>query len=972
MKLPGIFWTWLVIFCWCFIGNFDATVALVERPNIQDGGPHVFKYDRDQLMKIASSAEVLSFPKLNIPKDCAKRRHRARGCRGGVRQRARRRGNRPFVPSVTFGNVRSLVNKIDEFCGNCRYLCEYREACLLGITETWLNPTIPDSVMDVNGFQLVRCDRTDESGKSRGGGVAWYINESWCSNITIKDSICSNNIELLSISLRPFYLPREFSNVFATVFYIPPDADRNIAVNALCENVNNLISSKPDALHILCGDANHCVQDLINTLHGYQQCVTCSTRGSNMLDPFFCNIKDSYKCCKLPPVMSGDHNMIQMVPRYKPKYKTVKPTMISKVCMDKEAVDTLNTCFDLTLWDMFVEDCAGDVNELTTLVTSYISFCADMHLPTKSIKIYANNRPWMTSELRKEIVDKHKAFGKDDYKEKQKTLNRQLKAAKTKYKNKVEGLFRSHDVREAWRGLRVLTGMEQRQKDPAILQEPGSADRLNRFYARFDCKDFNSELGECRSRLIEAPPGDICGVTVDAVNKVLGNIKARKATGPDGISGKLIKSCRKSLLNIIHVIFELSLSTSTYPSIWKVGEIVPVSKKPLPKCDNDLRPVTLTAILSKCLERVGLDQLLPFVKDSMDPLQFAYIKGRSTEDAICTVMHKITQHLDERTSNTVRVLYIDFSSAFNTIVPHIMVNKLAELNIPEYLQLWVLDYLTQRPQYVRTRSETSDNITLNVGAPQGCVLSPVLFVLYTNNMTWNSGNTIVVKYADDTMIVGLVKNDDDSDYFKCIDFVSNWCKENYLDINVSKTKEVVYDYRKTEVDRSPVVIDGKDVDAVEEYKYLGLVMDNSLTFSGHVEQQIKKVNRRLYFTRSLIRLGVNNDIVRMFFNMVIPPVLMYACCAFYGYVTQKLQDAMNKPKRYCERLLRRNVTLDENDSLYRNRMSAMGTKIIKDSNHPLHNHFILMSTGRRWRTPYSRTNRFKNSFVPSCIRLMNE
>ena len=128
----------------------------------------------------------------------------------------------------------------------------------------------------------------------------------------------------------------------------------------------------------------------------------------------------------------------------------------------------------------------------------------------------------------------------------------------------------------------------------------------------------------------------------------------------------------------------------------------------------------------------------------------------------------------------------------------------------------------------------------------------------------------------------------------------------------------------------------------------------------------------MYFTRSLIRLCENNDIVRMFFDMVIPPVLMYACCAFYGYVTQKLQAAMNKPKRYCERLLRRNVTLDENDSLYRNRMSAMGTKVIKDSTHPLHNHFILMSTGRRWRTPYSRTNRFKNSFVPSCIRLMNE
>jgi hypothetical protein len=825
--------------------------------------------------------------------------------------------------------------------------------------------------MDVVGFHLVRCDRTEQSGKSRGGGVAWFINEGWCSNITIKKSMCSTDIELLSISLRPFYMPREFSNVFATAFYIPPDANRNVAVDNLCETVNTLMNNKPDALHVICGDANHCVKDLDKALQGYEQYVTCNTRGSNMLDPFYCNTQNSYKCCQLPPVMSGDHNMIRMTPTYKPKLKQNKPTVISKISMDDASIETLNACFDLTLWDLFIEECGGDVNVLTSLVTSYISFCAELHLPRVNVTIYPNSKPWMTSEIRRAVVDKHRSYGTEEYQEKQKFLNRQVKAAKAKYRTKVEGLFKSNDVREAWRGLRVLTGMDQQQKDPALLQEPGSADRLNRFYARFDCRDFNNELEECRIRLIEAPPSDICEVPEETVRKALNKIQVRKATGPDGISGRLIKSCMQSLIRIIHVIFNMSISTSTYPSVWKVGEIVPVSKKPLPVCDNDLRPVTLTAILSKSLERVGLDLMLPYVIEDMDPLQFAYIKGRSTEDAICTVMHNITQHLDARPSHTVRVLFIDFSSAFNTIVPHIMIAKLAELNVPTYLQLWVLDYLTQRPQYVRTHKEVSDRIILNVGAPQGCVLSPVLFVLYTNGMKWNSRDTIVVKYADDTMIAGLIKNDDDSEYLACIDFVNSWCRANYLDINGSKTKEVIFDYRKTEVVKQPVVIDGTDIDKVEQYKYLGLLLDNSLSFSGHVEQQIKKVNRRMYCTRSLTRLDVDKNIVAMFFNMVVPPVLMYACCAFYGFVNQKLQSVMNKPRKLCEKLLKKSVNVDNNDDIYYARMLALGKKVISDPAHPLHDFFVRLPSGRRWRVPYARTNRFKNSFIPSCVKLMN-
>ena len=204
-----------------------------------------------------------------------------------------------------------------------------------------------------------------------------------------------------------------------------------------------------------------------------------------------------------------------------------------------------------------------------------------------------------------------------------------------------------------------------------------------------------------------------------------------KATGPDMISGKIVKKCATSLVYIIHRIYTMCLELCRMPDLWKMGAIIPVNKKPLPRVDNDLRPVTLTAILAKCFERVVLPKLSRCTRPIMDNLQFAYLPNRSTDDAIVTLIHEITQHLD-RGSNYARCLFIDYSSAFNTMQPHILINRLAQYEIPARLQLFVLDFLTNRKQYVRTDNELSSIININTGAPQGCVLSAFLFILYTN------------------------------------------------------------------------------------------------------------------------------------------------------------------------------------------------------------------------------------------------
>ena len=124
-----------------------------------------------------------------------------RGKRGGVRLRMRRRKYKLPLPSIVLGNAQSLGNKCDELIACCKFQNEYREANLICFSETWLSPDQADP--DLPGFNVYRLDRcSTTTGKKRGGGVCIFVNNRWCTNVTLKESFCEPDIELLSIALR--------------------------------------------------------------------------------------------------------------------------------------------------------------------------------------------------------------------------------------------------------------------------------------------------------------------------------------------------------------------------------------------------------------------------------------------------------------------------------------------------------------------------------------------------------------------------------------------------------------------------------------------------------------------------------------------------------------------------------------------------------------------------------------------------
>ena len=162
---------------------------------------------------------------------------RKRGRRGGVRAKLRRRGIRTPLLTLTFDNVRSISNKVDEFAANCKFIMDYRESGFIAKMESWLQEKDDDGTVNIDEFSLVRGDKK-EVVKQRGGGVTVYVNDRWCTQVNVKERLCSDNVKYLVISYRPFYLSREFNNVIITTVYIPPGADAKIASDILLNCVS--------------------------------------------------------------------------------------------------------------------------------------------------------------------------------------------------------------------------------------------------------------------------------------------------------------------------------------------------------------------------------------------------------------------------------------------------------------------------------------------------------------------------------------------------------------------------------------------------------------------------------------------------------------------------------------------------------------------------------------------------------------
>ena len=185
----------------------------------------------------------------------------------------------------------------------------------------------------------------------------------------------------------------------------------------------------------------------------------------------------------------------------------------------------------------------------------------------------------------------------------------------------------------------------------------------------------------------------------------------------------------------------------------------------------------------------------------------------------------------------------------------------------------------------------TDVLLSSTGSPQGCVLSPLLFVLYTNECQCYYEGRHIIKFADDSVIVSLLSNYE-INHGPVVDDFSDWCKRSLLDINVSKTKEMIIDFRKKSPPILPAVICSQAVDVAQQYKYLRTIIDDKLTFEQNLDVVCAKAHQRMYFYLKLRSLDVDTTFMRMFYSSFIESVLTFSFICWFGSLTLKNRNRL--------------------------------------------------------------------------------
>uniref|UniRef100_A0A8C2G0Q0 Alkylated DNA repair protein AlkB homologue 8 N-terminal domain-containing protein n=1 Tax=Cyprinus carpio TaxID=7962 RepID=A0A8C2G0Q0_CYPCA len=243
-----------------------------------------------------------------------------------------------------------------------------------------------------------------------------------------------------------------------------------------------------------------------------------------------------------------------------------------------------------------------------------------------------------------------------------------------------------------------------------------------------------------------------------------------------------------------------------------------------------------------------------------------------------------------------------------------------------------------------------------------CILSPLLFSVYTNNCTSTDSSVKLQTFADDTTVIGLIQEGEESAYRQEVEQLAVWCSLNNLEMNTLKTMEMIVDFRRNPPALPPLTIMDSTVAAVKSFRFLGTTISQDLKWDIHIDSIVKKAQQRLYFLRQLRKFNLPQELLKQFYSAIIESVLCTSVTVWFSSASKSDLRRLQRVVRTAERII--GTTLPSIQELYLSRVSKRAGKITLDPSHPAHSLFELLPSGRRYRALSTRTARHRNSFFP--------
>ena len=342
----------------------------------------------------------------------------------------------------------------------------------------------------------------------------------------------------------------------------------------------------------------------------------------------------------------------------------------------------------------------------------------------------------------------------------------------------------------------------------------------------------------------------------------------------------IIKKSFEFIAQPLTEIINRSLLNGIYPDLLKLAKVIPIFKTGNSANFSNYRPISLLSNFSKIFEKVFYNRIIDFVNrfEILYPLQFGFPKNHSTVFSLTYLINKIATSIDH---NEITVgIFLDLSKAFHTLDHQILFSKLEHYGIRGIALQWTKSYFYNRRQFVQFNVTRSTECFIKCGVPQGSILGPLLFLLYINDLPNATKLAECLLFADDTSI--FLSHSDLSYLISTmnaeLENINVWMKINELSVNTSKTNYIIFRPKQKSITlNTSVLFDSKPLKRVNVVKFLGIFIDENLTWKFHIDHVCNKMSKSIGI--------ISKTKLSLYYTLIYPYISYYNLVWSSTYVT---------------------------------------------------------------------------------------
>ena len=828
--------------------------------------------------------------------------------------------------SLLYINCRSLNKNISEI----ESLIHRLQITLpvIAVSETWTSDDTQNS-FNIPGYNFVAKSRCHKSG----GGVGLYVLDSI--SFRVRDDLDFDSNGLFD----SIFIELLHDATLVGCIYKPPDSD----VSNFTSVLDTLLSKINKQKCILAGDFNinllnhdthKPTSDFINCIfsHFFAPTVNKPTRitpnTSTLIDNIFINFGSSHSLT--PSIIYcdiSDHLPILLqtatIARSAP-VKHVDKRIFSSTNKARFAESLQNADWAACISDIGNQNALSADISYQNFITKFSSIFEDS-FPMRRFRLNrkrAPRKPWVTPGLAKSCSTKEKLYKKFTknpslenklkyiaFRNKLNTLLR--KSEQSYYYNKFE--YYKSDIKSTWRIIKNLLNTRDQSPLNDVFTVNGSktddkttiAHKFNEYFAnvgsslaaKIPKSDINHRSflkGDFKNSFV------LHETDANEIISVVKSLKPNKSVGYDNIPLDTVLLSLPYIADCLSTIINKSFYQGTVPDLLKIAKVCPIHKKGDKSDVSNYRPISILPCFSKIYEKLVHNRLVNYF-DKYSVLsnnQYGFRTNYSTYMAVINMTDKISEAMD-RSYYSIGV-FVDLSKAFDTLDHGILLAKLAHYGIRGTEQKWFKSYLENRTQYVTFNGTESSRLPLKCGVPQGSILGPILFILYINDIIHVSNILNLILFADDTNIFMTHKN-----LKSLINLVNQelirlncWFIANKLSLNINKTNFIIFTnkkYNKDEI-KNAISFDGKFINPVASTKFLGVHIDERLSWSTHIHEVSNKISKSCGIL-SKLKWRLPSQILLTIYNSLILPYLQYCAMIWASKSLNKLNSITVLQKR---------------------------------------------------------------------------